>query len=173
MNDAEVRRQRGRVYIADEFGAHGGGCRSGRRIFNLKKSMDLAERWWVTDGPVSPFRHLPASALRSPSPFRNQHPIPIRTVQQHPEKRPTKKERKSSEVQYGRQAVKRGRKSEDFSVHFWSFFFCLRGGVTGRPMFIPPYGYFAFFSAGLRIWKEHNNVSSTLIIAPALSNSPQ
>lgn len=51
-------------------------------------------------------------------------------------------------------------------------FFCLRGGVTGRPVFAP-YGYFAFFSAGFRIWKEHSNVSSTLIIAPALSNSPQ
>jgi hypothetical protein len=24
-----------------------------------------------------------------------------------------------------------------------------------------------------RTWKEHNSVSSTLIIAPALSNSPQ
>lgn len=35
---------------------------------------------------------------------------------------------------------------------FPSFFFCLRGGVTGRPMFMPPYGYFAFFSAGFRIW---------------------
>ena len=29
-----------------------------------------------------------------------------------------------------------------------------------------------FFSAGLRIWKLHIRVSSTLIIAPALSNSP-
>ena len=33
--------------------------------------------------------------------------------------------------------------------------------------------YFCFFSAGLRIWNEHNSDSSTLIIAPALSNSPQ
>jgi hypothetical protein len=33
--------------------------------------------------------------------------------------------------------------------------------------------YFCFFSAGLRIWNEHNKLSSTLIIAPALSNSPQ
>ena len=32
-------------------------------------------------------------------------------------------------------------------------FFCLRGGVTGRPVFAP-YGYFAFFSAGFRILKE-------------------
>ena len=32
-----------------------------------------------------------------------------------------------------------------------SFFFGLRGGVTGRPIFIPPYGYLAFFSAGFRI----------------------
>lgn len=30
-----------------------------------------------------------------------------------------------------------------------------------------------FLSAGLRIWKEHISVSSTDIIAPALSNSPQ
>jgi len=30
-----------------------------------------------------------------------------------------------------------------------------------------------FLSAGLRIWNEHIKVSSTLIIAPALSNSPQ
>lgn len=33
--------------------------------------------------------------------------------------------------------------------------------------------YFCFFSAGFRIWKEHSRLSSTLIIAPALSNSPQ
>lgn len=32
---------------------------------------------------------------------------------------------------------------------------------------------FDFFSAGFRIWNEHIRVSSTLIIAPALSNSPQ
>ena len=31
------------------------------------------------------------------------------------------------------------------------FFFCLRGGVTGFPMLMPPYAYFCFFSAGLRI----------------------
>ena len=48
-----------------------------------------------------------------------------------------------------------------------------RGGVMGRPDSEPPYGNFAFFSAGLRIWKEHISVSSTLIMAPALSNSPQ
>lgn len=33
--------------------------------------------------------------------------------------------------------------------------------------------HFCFFSAGLRIWKEHSRDSSTLIMAPALSNSPQ
>lgn len=33
--------------------------------------------------------------------------------------------------------------------------------------------HFCFFSAGLRIWKEQSRLSSTLIIAPALSNSPQ
>jgi hypothetical protein len=41
-----------------------------------------------------------------------------------------------------------------------SFFFCLRGGVTGRPMFIPPYGYFAFFSAGFKIY-PHRTVRMT------------
>lgn len=51
-------------------------------------------------------------------------------------------------------------------------FFCLRG-VICLPAPPPPYGYLAFFSAGFRIWKEHSRVSSTLIIAPALSNSPQ
>lgn len=35
-----------------------------------------------------------------------------------------------------------------------------------------PYGNF-FLSAGLRIWNEHMSVSSTDIMAPALSNSPQ
>jgi len=58
------------------------------------------------------------------------------------------------------------------------------GGVAGlpppppapKPMpapVSPAYAYRCFFSAGLRIWKEHISVSSTLIIAPALSNSPQ
>jgi len=53
---------------------------------------------------------------------------------------------------------------------FWGW---LRGGVIGLPEFNPPYWYFAFFSAGFKIWKEHMSVSSTLIIPPALSNSPQ
>lgn len=48
-----------------------------------------------------------------------------------------------------------------------------RGGVIGRPEFKPPYWYFAFFSDGFRIWKEHMSVSSTDIMPPALSNSPQ
>jgi len=52
-----------------------------------------------------------------------------------------------------------------FSSSFQSFF---RGGVKG----LRPFG-FVFFSAGFNIWKEHIKVSSTLIIAPALSNSPQ
>jgi len=109
MNNAGVRRQQGRVYIADEFGAHGSGYRSGRRIFNLKRHMDLAERWWVTDGPVSPFRHLPASALRSPLRLETNIRFPYPPFSNILKKRPTKKEKKSSEVQYGRQAVKRGR----------------------------------------------------------------
>ena len=52
-------------------------------------------------------------------------------------------------------------------------FFCFLGGVTGLPEPIPPYWYFCFFSAGLRIWKLHSKLSSTDIMAPALSNSPQ
>jgi hypothetical protein len=59
-----------------------------------------------------------------------------------------------------------------FLVHIVlpSFFLCLRGGVTGRPMFMPPYGYFAFFSAGFRIY-AHQSVSDarswhTCLIVP-------
>lgn len=33
----------------------------------------------------------------------------------------------------------------------------VRGGVTGRPEFIPPYWYFAFFSDGFRIWGQQQN----------------
>lgn len=47
------------------------------------------------------------------------------------------------------------------------------GGVTGRPELRPPYWYLAFFSEGFKIWKEHMRVSSTDIMPPALSNSPQ
>jgi len=53
------------------------------------------------------------------------------------------------------------------------FFGPPRGGVIGRPDSAPPYEYFDFFSAGFKIWNEHMSVSSTDIIAPALSNSPQ
>lgn len=56
-------------------------------------------------------------------------------------------------------------------VHF--FLTGPRGGVTGRPELRPPYWYFAFFSEGFRIWKLHMSVSSTDIMPPALSNSPQ
>lgn len=77
-------------------------------------------------------------------------------------------------------------------------FFCFDflGGVTGRPCPDPPYENVFFFSAGFKIcvfngtmisrrwptyasrrvvltWNEQRRVSSTLIIAPALSNSPQ
>lgn len=52
------------------------------------------------------------------------------------------------------------------------------GGVFGRlgppaPPTSPACVSRCRFSAGLRIWNEHMSVSSTLIIAPALSNSPQ
>lgn len=90
-------------------------------------------------------------------------------------------------------------------VHLFLGAWVVRGGVTGRPEFTPPYWYLAFFSEGFRIfktqtqrnvslsvhthtpthkhpkkangfhttWKEHMRDSSTLIIPPALSNSPQ
>lgn len=35
----------------------------------------------------------------------------------------------------------------------------MRGGVTGRPEFSPPYWYFAFFSEGLRILKRKKEFS--------------
>jgi len=41
-----------------------------------------------------------------------------------------------------------------------------------RVLYLRP-NLFCFFSAGFRIWNEHSKLSSTLIIAPALSNSPQ
>lgn len=42
-----------------------------------------------------------------------------------------------------------------------SFFFCFRGGVICRPAIPPaPYGYLAFFSAGLRICHTHTQDSS-------------
>jgi len=47
------------------------------------------------------------------------------------------------------------------------------GGVTGRLLPMPAYWYLGFFSDGFRIWKEHMRVSSTDIMPPALSNSPQ
>lgn len=53
------------------------------------------------------------------------------------------------------------------------FFAPPRGGVIGRPDSAPPYEYLDFFSAGFKIWNEHMSVSSTDIMAPALSNSPQ
>jgi hypothetical protein len=45
-------------------------------------------------------------------------------------------------------------------------------GIASPSHILFPINLF-FLSAGLRIWNEHIKVSSTLIIAPALSNSPQ
>lgn len=59
------------------------------------------------------------------------------------------------------------------AAHLFLGAWVVRGGVTGRPELTPPYWYFAFFSEGFRIWKEHMRDSSTLIMPPALSNSPQ
>lgn len=44
--------------------------------------------------------------------------------------------------------------------------------VRGRFAYRLP-NLFCFFSAGFKIWNEHSRDSSTLIMAPALSNSPQ
>lgn len=54
-----------------------------------------------------------------------------------------------------------------------SSYFVLRGGVDGRAPIIEPKPPMSFRSAGFRIWKLHIKFSSTVIIAPALSNSPQ
>lgn len=45
-------------------------------------------------------------------------------------------------------------------------------GVPGLGAALFPNPNF-FLSAGFNIWKEHMRDSSTLIMAPALSNSPQ
>jgi len=42
----------------------------------------------------------------------------------------------------------------------------------GEKIYLRP-NLFCFFSAGFKIWKEQSRLSSTLIMAPALSNSPQ
>lgn len=47
-----------------------------------------------------------------------------------------------------------------------------REGNRGVVVYRRP-NLFCFFSAGFKIWNEHSRLSSTLIIAPALSNSPQ
>lgn len=51
--------------------------------------------------------------------------------------------------------------------------FVFTGGVPVLTVVVLPKPNFGFFSAGFSIWKEHIKVSSTLIMAPALSNSPQ
>ena len=78
----------------------------------------------------------------------------------------------------GSRAKKKARSSARGFFFFYFLFNALLGGVAGRapprpPAVIPPYVYRCFFSAGFSIWNEHMSVSSTLIIAPALSNSPQ
>lgn len=37
-------------------------------------------------------------------------------------------------------------------VHLFLGAWAVRGGVTGRPEFTPPYWYFAFFSEGFKIF---------------------
>lgn len=45
--------------------------------------------------------------------------------------------------------------------------------LEGFAVVVLPKPNFNFLSEGFNIWKEHISVSSTDIIAPALSNSPQ
>lgn len=40
------------------------------------------------------------------------------------------------------------------AAHLFFGAWVVRGGVTGRPEFTPPYWYLAFFSDGFRIWEE-------------------
>lgn len=40
------------------------------------------------------------------------------------------------------------------AAHLFLGAWVVRGGVTGRPEFTPPYWYLAFFSDGFKIWKE-------------------
>jgi len=65
------------------------------------------------------------------------------------------------------------RNQEDGARAYYFFFFAVRGGVDGRAVSAPPMGNFCLRSVGFRIWNEHMSVSSTDIMAPALSNSPQ
>lgn len=51
--------------------------------------------------------------------------------------------------------------------------FVFAEGVPVLTVVVLPKPNFGFFSVGFSIWKEHISVSSTLIMAPALSNSPQ
>jgi len=68
----------------------------------------------------------------------------------------------------------RGGSTQGANFYFLLFFLFTwpRGGVNGRLALSDAIGNF-FLSAGFNIWNEHISVSSTLIIAPALSNSPQ
>lgn len=47
------------------------------------------------------------------------------------------------------------------------------GEFPGLVVVVLPKLNFNFLTAGFNIWREHIRVSSTLIMAPALSNSPQ
>ena len=57
--------------------------------------------------------------------------------------------------------------------HHFCFMAGFLPGVPGRDDCMPPMAYLPFFSPGFKIWNEHMSVSSTDIMAPALSNSPQ
>lgn len=43
-------------------------------------------------------------------------------------------------------------------LHLFFGGLAVRGGVTGRPEFSPPYWYFAFFSDGFRILRRKGKI---------------
>jgi len=79
----------------------------------------------------------------------------------------------SSVIQTSRRARGVSRRCAPFARASHSSYFVLRGGVDGRAPIIEPKPPISFRSAGFKIWKLHIKFSSTVIIAPALSNSPQ
>lgn len=48
-------------------------------------------------------------------------------------------------------------------VHLFLGAWVVRGGVTGRPEFTPPYWYLAFFSEGFRIFKMQTQINRDIM----------
>lgn len=68
-------------------------------------------------------------------------------------------------VIYKEKAYMLGMGRDNYTLNF--------AGVADLAVAASPKPNFGFLSAGFNIWKEHIKVSSTLIMPPALSNSPQ